>query len=103
LLPGEIITSIDLPPQGFAENFSYLKLRDRHSYAFALVSVASGLDLDEIKIKEARIALGGVAHKPWRVREAEESLIGQEANESNFAHAAEIILEGAKGYQHNSF
>lgn len=103
LLPGEIITSIDLPPQGFSENFSYLKLRDRHSYAFALVSVASGLDLDEMKIKEARIALGGVAHKPWRVKEAEESLIGQEANESNFAHAAEIILEGAKGYQHNSF
>lgn len=100
---GEIITSIDLPAEGFEKNYSYLKLRDRHSYAFALVSVATGLDLDGDTIKEARIALGGVAHKPWRIPEAEAFLKGKAATGENFAAAAAIILEGAKGYEHNSF
>jgi len=100
---GELITSIDLPANGFASNYSYLKLRDRQSYAFALVSVAAGLELDGNIIKSARIALGGIAHKPWRVKEAESHLIGQPATPENFLQAAEIILAGSKGYKHNLF
>lgn len=103
LLPGELITSIDLPAKGYGKNYSYLKLRDRHSYAFALVSVATGLDLDGDTINEARIALGGVAHKPWRVPDAEEYLKGKTATRENFAVAAEILLQGARGYEHNNF
>lgn len=100
---GEIITGIELPEKGFSENYSYLKLRDRSSYSFALVSVATGLELENEKIKEARIALGGVSHKPWRVKEAEEFLIEKTPNADNFAQAAEIILKGAKGFKDNSF
>ncbi|WP_276481515.1 FAD binding domain-containing protein [Paraflavitalea pollutisoli] len=103
LLPGELITAIDLPPNRFATNYSYLKLRDRHSYAFALVSVATALDLDGDTIREARIALGGVAHKPWRNELAEQFLQGKAAIEANFAAAADILLQGAQGYQHNGF
>jgi len=103
LKAGEIITGIDLPEKGFDKNYSYLKLRDRSSYAFALVSVATGLDLENNLIKEARIALGGLAHKPWRVKEAEDFLKDKEPNMANFASAAEIILQGAKGFEHNSF
>jgi len=103
LQPGEIITSIDLPPKGFAQNYSYLKLRDRNSYAFALISVATGLELEADYIKEARIALGGVAHKPWRVKEAEEFLAGKLPTRENFAAAAEIIIQGAIPYEFNSF
>ncbi|WP_031528125.1 FAD binding domain-containing protein [Dyadobacter crusticola] len=103
LLPGEIITSIDLPPLGFSQNYSYLKLRDRNSYAFALVSVATGLEMEGDVISSARIALGGVAHKPWRVPEAEDFLVGKAATEANFAQAADIILSGAQGYQYNDF
>ena len=103
LQPGELITSIDVPEKGFAQNYSYLKLRDRHSYAFALVSVATGLELEGEVIKEARIALGGVAHKPWRVREAEVFLMDKKTNEKNFAAAADIILKGAKAYRFNGF
>ena len=76
---GEVITSIDLPANGFEKHYSYLKLRDRNSYAFALVSVATGLDLEGDRIKDARIALGGVAHKPWRVKAAEDYLVGRQA------------------------
>ena len=100
---GEIITSIDLPEKGFPENYSYLKLRDRSSYSFALVSVATAFDLENNKIKEARIALGGVAHKPWRVPEAETFLKDKEPNIETFSAAAKIILQGAKGYEHNNF
>ena len=100
---GEVITSIDLPANGFEKHYSYLKLRDRNSYAFALVSVATGLDLDGDRIKEARIALGGVAHKPWRVKAAEDYLAGRQAIKENFATAADIILEGAVSYKYNSF
>jgi len=100
---GEIIIGIDLPEKGFSENYSYLKLRDRSSYSFALVSVATGLELENSKIKEARIALGGVAHKPWRVKEAEDFLNDKEATSENFAAAADIILNGAIGFEHNSF
>ena len=100
---GEIITSIDLPARGFAEHYSYLKLRDRHSYAFALVSVATGLELDGNSIRKACIALGGVAHKPWRVPEAEGFLENKPATPESFAAAADIILQGAQGFEYNAF
>lgn len=100
---GEIISGIDLPKKGFEKNYSYLKLRDRSSYSFALLSVATGLDIEDNIIKEARIALGGVAHKPWRITEAEDFLKEKKTSRENFALAADLILEGAKGYEHNSF
>jgi len=100
---GEIITGIELPEKGFSTNYSYLKLRDRSSYSFALISVATGLELENGKINEARIALGGVSHKPWRVNAAEEFLKEKEPNADNFASAADIILNGAAGFEHNSF
>ena len=99
----EIITAIELPPKGFAKHYTYLKVRDRLSYAFALVSVAVGLDIDGGTIKEARLALGGVAHKPWRDPEAEARLAGAAATPENFARAAEIVLRAARGYGHNDF
>jgi xanthine dehydrogenase YagS FAD-binding subunit len=100
---GEIITAVELPPKGFARNYSYLKIRDRLSYAFALVSIAAGLELDGDTIKEARFALGGVAHKPWRDPRAEAVLQGQPANAATFARAADVLLRDARGYEHNSF
>lgn len=103
LEPDEIITAIELPAKGFAANYSYLKIRDRLSYAFALVSVAAALELDGNTIKEARLALGGVAHKPWRSSEAEAALHGQRAGEAAFAQAADTLLRGAKGFGHNDF
>ncbi|MBC3541599.1 FAD binding domain-containing protein [Rufibacter sediminis] len=103
LQPDEIITSIELPAQGFARNYTYLKLRDRASYAFALVSVAAALELEGNTVKEARIALGGVAHKPWRVPEAEALLQGQTASRENFQKVAEAYLQGAQGFGHNNF
>ncbi len=99
----EIITAITLPPQGFSANYTYLKLRDRLSYAFALVSVAVGMELDGSTIKHERFALGGVAHKPWRDKAAEAVLNGQAASADNFARAADLLLQGAKGYEHNAF
>jgi xanthine dehydrogenase YagS FAD-binding subunit len=103
LQPDEIIMSIDLPPKGFADHHAYLKVRDRHSYAFALVSVAAALELDGNTIKEARLALGGVAHKPWRNREAETLLIGKAATADNFRMIAEALMRDAKGFGHNTF
>jgi len=100
---GEIITAVELPPQGFASNYTYLKIRDRLSYAFALVSVAVGLEFDGDTIKEARFALGGVAHKPWRDPSAEAALRGQRANAATFARAADLVLREAKGFEHNTF
>ena len=93
---GEIITAIELPPRGFARNYSYLKIRDRLSYAFALVSVAAALELDGNAISEARLALGGVAHKPWRSLEAEEALRGQTATADHFSPPADLLLQGAR-------
>jgi xanthine dehydrogenase YagS FAD-binding subunit len=103
LLPDEIITAVELPPKGFAKNYTYLKIRDRLSYAFALVSVAVGLDVEGDTIKEARLALGGVAHKPWRDREAEAQLHGARPTRENFLRAAEIMLRDARGFGHNDF
>jgi xanthine dehydrogenase YagS FAD-binding subunit len=103
LEPGELITGLDLPAKGFAQNFSYLKLRDRTSYAFALVSVAAALELDGNTITDARLALGGVAHKPWRDKEAEALLVGQPATADTFRRVAAKVLEGAKGQGTNNF
>ena len=100
---GEIITAVELPPKGFATNYTYLKIRDRLSYAFALVSVAVGLELDGDIIKDGRFALGGVAHKPWRDPRAEAALRGQRANAATFTHAADVLLRDAKGHAHNTF
>lgn len=103
LRPDELITAVELRSEVFAKNSWYLKVRDRQSYAFALVSVAAGLEMDGGRIKSAGLALGGVAHKPWRSVEAERSLAGLAANRESFERAAEIALHGAKGYEHNAF
>jgi xanthine dehydrogenase YagS FAD-binding subunit len=103
LQPDEIITAIELPPAGFANNYSYLKIRDRLSYAFALVSIAAALELDGGNIKEARLALGGVAHKPWRDTATEAALRGKPADESTFAQAADLLLREARPLEHNAF
>jgi xanthine dehydrogenase YagS FAD-binding subunit len=102
LHPNEIITAVELPAQRFTANYSYLKIRDRLSYAFALVSTAAALELEGSTIKEARLALGGVAHKPWRDTEAESSLRGKPATQASFTHAADLLLRDAKGYDHNA-
>jgi xanthine dehydrogenase YagS FAD-binding subunit len=100
----ELIIAVDLPPLPFARRSHYLKVRDRASYAFALVSVGAALDLDSgKKIKAVRIAMGGVAHKPWRAQTAEQKLVGQTADEITFRAAAEAELAPAKGYKYNSF
>jgi xanthine dehydrogenase YagS FAD-binding subunit len=99
----EIILSIDLPPKGFADHHAYLKVRDRASYAFALVSVAAALDMSGDIINEARVALGGVAHKPWRNTEAEALLNGKAATKDNFQIVAETILRNARAFEHNAF
>jgi len=103
LHPNEIITAVELPAQGFEKNYTYLKLRDRLSYAFALVSVATALELEGGTVKDARLALGGVAHKPWRDPAAEAALRGQAANAVTFRHAADLLLRAAKGFTHNAF
>lgn len=103
LQPGELITAVDLPNSPFADRSHYLKVRDRTSYAFAIVSVASALDIDNGTIRNARIALGGVAHKPWRAVAAEKILVGAKPNEQTFRAAAEATLRGAKGYKDNAF
>jgi xanthine dehydrogenase YagS FAD-binding subunit len=101
---GEVVTSVELPARGFAAHHTYLKLRDRTSYAFALVSVAAGMEVDGGgRIAEARFALGGVAHKPWRDPEAEAMLRGQAPDRAVFERAAGHVLRGAKGYGHNTF
>jgi xanthine dehydrogenase YagS FAD-binding subunit len=103
LATGEMILGVEIPDNNFAKNSYYLKVRDRQSYAFALVSVAAALEISNGTIKQARLAMGGVAHKPWRLFDAEKSLIGKPASEESFKQAAEIAMQGAKGYQYNSF
>jgi xanthine dehydrogenase YagS FAD-binding subunit len=103
LQPGELITAIELPAKGFAAHHTYLKIRDRLSYAFALVSVAAALEFEGDSIVEARLALGGVAHKPWRDPEAEAALRDQKPGPAVFARAADALLRNAKGFGHNDF
>jgi xanthine dehydrogenase YagS FAD-binding subunit len=103
LKQGELITSIELPANNFAAHSYYLKVRDRSSYAFALVSVAAALELNGNNIKQARIAMGGIAHKPWRITAAEAFLTGKAATADNFKEAAELMLKDAKPLMHNAF
>jgi xanthine dehydrogenase YagS FAD-binding subunit len=103
LMPGELITSIELPPKGFATHYQYLKIRDRSSYAFALVSVAAALEMEGDTIKEARLALGGVAHKPWRNKAAENYLKGKRATQECFTEMAKAVLQPAEAYRYNGF
>lgn len=100
---GELITAIEIPKNDFAAKSYYLKVRDRASYAFALVSVAAALETEGSKIKTVRVAMGGVAHKPWRALEAEKFLAGKEATEANFQAAAEAEMKNAKPLEHNKF
>ncbi|HSU57946.1 MAG TPA: xanthine dehydrogenase family protein subunit M [Bryobacteraceae bacterium] len=104
LQSGELITAIDLPAIPYAKRSTYLKIRDRHSYAFALVSVAALMDVDDDGvIRHARIALGGVAHKPWRAATAEKMLTGEKPDKKTLRSAAEEELADARGYEHNTF
>ena len=103
LQPGELITAVDLPAMPFAQLSLYRKVRDRASYAFAIVSVAAALELDGGIIRQARLALGGVAHKPWRASRAEDHLTGKIADPAVFRQAAEIELESAQPLAHNGF
>jgi xanthine dehydrogenase YagS FAD-binding subunit len=100
---GELVTSIELPKSNYANKSYYLKVRDRASYAFALVSVAAALETDGDKIKNIRIAMGGVAHKPWRAMEAEKFLTGKAATEANFKAAAVAEMKAAKPLEYNKF
>jgi xanthine dehydrogenase YagS FAD-binding subunit len=103
LKKGELIVSIELPKPRFATNYQYLKLRDRASYAFALVSVAAAYELKNGVIADARIALGGVAHKPWRATEAEAFLKGKRPTDDIFAQAGELAVKGAKPLSGNTY
>jgi xanthine dehydrogenase YagS FAD-binding subunit len=103
LHPDELITAVELPTARFAKHSYYLKVRDRQSYAFALVSVAAGLEMNGNTIKSAGLALGGVALKPWRSPEAEKSLIGATPGPDAFKKAANLAVAGAQPQEHNAF
>jgi xanthine dehydrogenase YagS FAD-binding subunit len=103
LQPGELIVAVDVPDLPYARRSHYLKVRDRASYEFALVSAAVALDVEKGKIQAARVALGGVGTKPWRSQAAEKALQGQPANQTSFQQAAQIALRSAKTLQHNAF
>ncbi|MDO1514539.1 xanthine dehydrogenase family protein subunit M [Maribacter confluentis] len=103
LKSNEIITFIDLPAETYNQNFAYIKVRDRPSYAFALVSVAAAMKLTDNRIETIRVALGGVSHKPWRLPQVEEKFVGKEANNENFEQLAEELLDGAQGFGDNDF
>ncbi|MFP3995617.1 xanthine dehydrogenase family protein subunit M [Pseudomonas capeferrum] len=103
LAADELITALELPPPTFEDHYRYLKIRDRASYAFALVSVAAGLNLNGGVIQDARLALGGVAHKPWRDPAVERTLIGQAPTQALFTQAADALLQGAEPLAHNGF
>jgi xanthine dehydrogenase YagS FAD-binding subunit len=103
LEPDELILAVELPPSRFAEHSRYLKIRDRASYAFALVSVACALDVADNTVRAARIAIGGVAHKPWRALDAERRLIGRTLDRVAIADAADASVSGARSYRDNAF
>jgi xanthine dehydrogenase YagS FAD-binding subunit len=100
---GDLIVAIEIPKNNFANKSYYLKVRDRASYAFALVSVAAALETKGNQIQQSRIVLGSVAHKPWRSAEAEKALAGKPATEETFRQAAEIAMNGAKPLKHNAY
>jgi xanthine dehydrogenase YagS FAD-binding subunit len=103
LQKGELITAVDLPDSPYQKHVHYAKIRDRTSYAFALVSVAAALNIADNTIQGARLAMGGVAHKPWRLTEAEAFLKGKPVQQEVFQQAAQIAMDGAKAYEHNKF
>jgi xanthine dehydrogenase YagS FAD-binding subunit len=104
LQKGELITAVEIPVNdAFSKNSLYVKIRDRASYAFALVSLAAALELKGNSIQNARLAMGGVAHKPWRLTAAENFLKGKQASIENFKQAAAIAMKDAKGYGYNNF
>jgi len=103
LQQGELITAVDLPPPLFAQHAHYLKVRDRASYAFALVSVAAALQMDGGTVKAARVALGGVAHKPWRATATEQALTGKPLSRDTLQGAAALAVRDAKAYRDNGF
>jgi xanthine dehydrogenase YagS FAD-binding subunit len=103
LKPDELIVSIDLPVSPYANHCHYLKVRDRASYEFALVSVAAALEIDNGVVRTARIALGGVAPKPWRAETAEQLMVGQKLAPDLFEKAGKAAIEGAKPYRGNGF
>ncbi|MCB2409712.1 FAD binding domain-containing protein [Hymenobacter lucidus] len=100
---GELITAVDVPDGPFTKHVHYQKVRERASYAFALLSVAAALDIENNTIKAARLAMGGVAHKPWRLTAAEQSLVGKPATEETFRQAAAVAMQGAKAFKHNAY
>jgi xanthine dehydrogenase YagS FAD-binding subunit len=100
---GELIVAVDLPALPIAARSRYRKVRDRASYAFALVSVAAAIDVEDGVVRDVRIALGGVAHKPWRATRAEQALRGTEPTEQSFIHAADAELEQAQPLPANAF
>jgi xanthine dehydrogenase YagS FAD-binding subunit len=100
---GELIIAVEIPDNRYKKNVHYLKIRDRTSYAFALVSVAAAADMQGDRINNVSLGMGGVAHKPWRLTEAETFLKGKNASEVVFREAAQIAVKGAKGYGHNNF
>ncbi len=103
LAPGELITAVELPALAFGARSAYRKVRDRSSYAFALVSVAAALDVRDGVIQDVRLALGGVAHKPWRAWRAEAALRGRQASEDLFRAAADVELADARPLRDNAF
>lgn len=103
LAKNELITAVEIPQHPFTKHICYLKVRDRASYAFALVSVAVAMDISDNVIRNIRIAMGGVAHKPWRLPDAEKALAGKAPTSDNFRLAANIATQGAKTYAHNGF
>jgi xanthine dehydrogenase YagS FAD-binding subunit len=103
LADDELITAVELPPAGFVQHSHYLKIRDRASYAFALISVAAALELDGDVIRDVRLTLGGVAHKPWRDKAVEASMKGQTVSRETFVAAADAMLRDAQPLEHNAF
>ena len=100
---GELIVAMEIQDNAYKEHVHYLKVRDRTSYAFALVSVAAAVHMQGNTIKDVRLGMGGVAHKPWRLMEAENFLKGKQASEAVFRKAGELAMRNAKGYGHNNF
>jgi xanthine dehydrogenase YagS FAD-binding subunit len=103
LKPGELITAVELPGLPIAIRSTYRKVRDRASYAFAVISVAAALDIEDGRVSDVRLALGGVAHKPWRAWAAEAALRGESVSQAAFAQAADIALADAQPLKHNGF
>jgi xanthine dehydrogenase YagS FAD-binding subunit len=99
----ELIVAVEIPDNNFKQHVHYLKIRDRSSYAFALVSVAAALYLEDNVIKDVRLGMGGVAHKPWRLTEAENFMKGKTATEVLFTQAADLAIRNARGYGYNNF